>query len=298
MRTRLLTCLLLPVLILACDDEPDRGRPNGPGARTLGESNVTTDALRRAVTRLSVCYRSDLDGYFEAVLGLSEVRGARAAQFSDQVTCINAAATCEGANACIGVRIGGCEADTFACEDAVAVECYDDEDGRVIEERTDCARDPDGNTRCDPQSVTCVGPQACEASRCDGDRRIDCFDGTAFLEDCALSGRTCAEVDGQPDCVPVGAAPCESACDGDIALQCFEGRVVGALDCSLLGFECNPVAGADLPCMPAVSECENRATRCVDQIAEICLMGAWFSFDCAEAGGRCVAENDWVECVQ
>ena len=295
MRTRILTCVLLPVLCLACDDEPERARPNGANGAVIGATGVTTDALNRAVARVSVCYRGNLGEFYEAVLDLSNTQGARARLFASQVACVNDAPDCDAANACLGLRFDDCVLAPPRCDGTVAVTCFEDDD-RVLEERQDCADNPDGNTRCEPNLVQCVGPDACETSRCDGDRVIDCFDSVSYLTDCAQVGETCETVDDQPQCVPPERVACDGPCDGNIAIDCIGGAVRRTYDCALLGFICNNATGQRGPCVAAEPECEHGMSRCVGAVAEICIFGGWLAFDCVQAGGQCAVNDDEATC--
>lgn len=287
MYLRFLGILLTTVLAIGCaledPGETPSGAPVGEAGLTIGETGLTADQIRRAFMRTTACDGiGGLGRYYAFVLEL-EFRGPKFGRaIGEELLCTANAADCAAVELCKGTP-AECEANSQRCDGSAIVSCTELASGQTMESRQDCADDPNGNTRCDPESFECVAPDPCEASHCADDAAVICSEGVGYRIDCAERGGRCVEGDGEVYCEEIRDAPCDRTCEGNVALRCEDRVVIEKGNCAALGLTC--VEG---DCVVAPFECDPGAVRCTGAVAEHCLGGKWFAFDCAEVGAQCV----------
>ena len=289
----------IALLTFACSQDA-APETSGESHWQIGETGTNTDTLSAAFARYAVCADGRTSGtmgeYFEAVFDGETLVGPLAADFGRQFNCVNAAADCDAVLACTGQTAAECNDDApSTCEGTVRVRCL----GGQLVRRTECADDPDGNTRC--VDGLCVAPPSDDAciDGCNGDVLVDCE--SSERRDCALRGRTCLELEGE-DGISLacfdGGADC-TPCAGETARYCQDGVIRSQVNCAALGLVCNPnhADTDEQACVAAESECEHGDSQCQGNTAQICFGGQWFDFDCAQANGQCATFNGSATCA-
>lgn len=131
---------------------------------------------------------------------------------------------------------------------------------------------------CNAGSCTCIPDAGCTdgETRCSGDVAEECVAGAwQTLADCAASNQVCVNGACEDPCQP----DCTDVCCGD------DGCGNQCPDNCQAGYTCNPNG---CTCDPDAS-CTDGEVRCLGEVVEDCLGGAWQAgVDCAAGGQECV----------
>ena len=138
---------------------------------------------------------------------------------------------------------------SYRCQGAVRIGCSGGH-----ERRTNCANMGRNCVAEGGRAFCAITGTSCMADRCDGDVRIDCYEGMeGFRVDCdeIVPGLTCVEREERVRCgVPEGQEQCQAGqarCEGSIARVCIGGQWMD-FDCSqFLNAGCQTV-GDDIRC--------------------------------------------------
>lgn len=154
----------------------------------------------------------------------------------------------------------------------------------------DVVADPDA-----PWLDACIAGACSEKSGCDGDVFWSCDGGGRDAFDCSLFDMTCSGV----GCVSKVEAAGEpvATCQSDHVFEIHGSWTpTWRFDCTSLdpAFTCQP--NADMPkyscrASPSAVECQDDDARCKGDVAQVCVGGKWFSFDCSTFLGATCREK-------
>ncbi len=314
MRVRLLAACLVMGCSPAAGGGGGSGGGSGSGGGTgggsggSGEVSLTLEGAIEIAVKDSVCRGRDIDDDIIEPLFVNATSGALADRFSGRVSCAGSAATCEDYLVCFGIDPNeACDPDAgdFCVGGTTLKECRRLGDTKAFAETTDCTQDPHGNTSCmlsPPDWARCASGSCTEdQTRCEGNVRIECYDGVERRRDCALEGEVCVSTADGSRCAS-GQTCSDSACDGDDYVRCNEGYVSSRFDCSTIGpdYTCaTSNDGAGCAAKTASQQCQDGTAKCEGSTAVYCLLGRWVNVDCAQfLNATCsISGDDDPHCV-
>lgn len=137
------------------------------------------------------------------------------------------------------------------------------------------------------------GEQQCTdgAQRCNGQVVDSCAAGAwTAEEDCAAAGKICRQQQATASCVDQtpGCSDGQSRCNSEVIENCTRGAWVAGTDCSADDKICEiDQDSGQAVCNEQVVQCDDGATRCLNEIIETCAEGMW-------VGGRDCGLEDRV----
>lgn len=213
-----------------------------------------------------------------------------------------AVAMCSVADPCVDLEL--CAAEARSCDDETLVVCAPNENGCLLEERTDCDTeergfcDDSGDVLCDVAPDPCAELELCETAGviCEDDVRVSCTMnafGCMVVDriNCGAAGNVCE------------AGSCESAC-GDGALgvdeDCDDANRANSDGCSImcdieLGWRCDdsgPSVCEETACGDSILDpgefCDDGDARSGDGCSAFCAVEAGYT--CVGAPSACTLD--------
>jgi hypothetical protein len=304
----------------------------GSASEAVGEETVqedgggeapepaAADEVIAALVKINACTKSDVFKSRLDVFGsLASLPGVGNAELLLAfIGCSKEAATCEEVLACQRIdSTASCDPATFGgyCQGNTAVLCQPMADETAYVAKIDCAEYSSTNGTCmvSPKGTAMCGNRTCsgaDGTSCDGNMLVECEDGIGFGFDCADFDMKCmhATDEGAEQAICSTGETCNSdSCDGDTLKGCKSGLVTFAKDCKWFGpdFACVVSGGTvggeqDAECaLPLAQQAcqDDDPSFCEGDVANVCIGGKWFKFDCgAFLGAKCESQDqvpDW-----